>query len=46
MGRIAQFTEQQIIQDGIDIKETGEHISPFAIKNHLGGGSHKRIENV
>lgn len=46
MGRAAQFSEKQILQAGLNLEESGQQVSAFAIRNYLGGGSHSRIETV
>lgn len=44
MGRRAQFSEKQIIAAGIELEELGIVVSPFAIRNKLGGGCTDRIK--
>jgi len=46
MGRAAKFSSQQIIQAGLDIEKNGQVVSGFSIRNSLGGGAHRRIEEV
>lgn len=44
MGRRAQFSEKQIIAAGKELEEVGIAVSPFAIRNKLGGGCSVRIK--
>jgi hypothetical protein len=46
MGRKTEFSDQQIIDSGLAIEREGKSVSPFAIRNRLGGGSSERIKNV
>ena len=42
-----QISDQQIIEAGESLKAEGKRISPYAIRNHLGGkGCSKRIKKV
>lgn len=47
MGRSAQFSDKQILQASMELeKEGGQQVTAFAIRNHIGGGSHARIEKI
>ncbi|MDX2371032.1 MAG: DNA-binding protein [Colwellia sp.] len=46
MGRIAEFSDQQIIDAGDAISAEGKLVSTFAIRNRLNGGSSDRIKAV
>lgn len=46
MGRIAVFTEKKIINAGLEIEAEGDPVTPFAIKNRLGGGDSRRIKAI
>jgi chromosome segregation ATPase len=46
MGRKKEFSDDKIIETGVSIEKAGEPVSPFAIRNRLGGGSSDRIKNV
>lgn len=44
--RPAQFTDQDIIGAGKEIRDTGRLVTPFGIRNILGGGNTTRIREV
>lgn len=46
MGRLAEFTEEQIIDAGLTLQSFGTKVSPFSIRESLGGGDPKRIKVI
>jgi predicted RNase H-like nuclease (RuvC/YqgF family) len=46
MGRKTEFSDQQIIDSGLSLEKEKKSVSPFAIRNKLGGGSSERIKAV
>ena len=46
VGRKKEFSDDKIIETGVVIEKAGGPVSPFAIRNRLGGGSSDRIKNV
>jgi chromosome segregation ATPase len=46
MGRKTEFSDDKIIEIGLAIESDGKPVSPFAIRNRLGGGSSQRIKGV
>eukprot|EP01093_Parvamoeba_rugata_P002146 TRINITY_DN126_c1_g1_i1.p1 TRINITY_DN126_c1_g1~~TRINITY_DN126_c1_g1_i1.p1 ORF type:complete len:188 (-),score=48.57 TRINITY_DN126_c1_g1_i1:19-582(-) len=46
MGRVAEFSDQQIIEAGKTIVKEGKPVSTFAIRNRLNGGGSERIKAV
>ena len=44
--RPAQFTDGDIIEAGRRIRDTGRLVTPFGIRNNLGGGNTTRIREV
>ena len=46
MGRVAEYSEEQIITAGNYIESIGKHVTAFSIREKLGGGSPERIKGV
>ena len=46
MGRVAEYSEKEIIEAGEVIESNGKHVNPFAIREKLGGGSPDRIKRI
>lgn len=46
MGRIAEFTDENIINAGLSLQKNNKPVSPFSIRNKIGGGSSERIKEV
>lgn len=46
MGRLAEYTTEQILEVGNSLEAAGERVSPFAIREKLGGGDARRIKEI
>ena len=46
MGRVAEYSQNEIIKAGEHIESNGKHVNPFAIRAKLGGGSPDRIKRI
>ncbi|TMO83095.1 DNA-binding protein [Pseudoalteromonas spongiae] len=46
MGRVAEYSQNEIINAGEQIESNGKHVNPFAIREKLGGGSPDRIKKI
>lgn len=46
MGRIAEYSQNEIIKAGEHIESNGKHVNPFSIREKLGGGSPDRIKRI
>ena len=46
VGRIAEFTDENIINAGLSLQKNNKPVSPFSIRNKMGGGSSERIKEV
>lgn len=46
MGRVPEYTTEQIIEAGLAIAKTGKTVTPFAIRERLHGGSPDRIKRI
>lgn len=46
MGRVAEYSVEQIIGAGKSIEASEKRVTPFAIREKLGGGSPERIKEI
>ena len=46
MGRVAEYTAEQIIEAGNTLESIGKRVTPFAIREKLGGGDPNRIKEI
>jgi chromosome segregation ATPase len=46
MGRKTEYNDDEIVKTGLAIEKEGKSVSPFAIRNRLGGGSSERIKGI
>ncbi len=44
--RTAEYTEEQIIEAGKNLMDSGKRVTPFGIRNALGGGNPSRIRAI
>ncbi|MDU0355779.1 DNA-binding protein [Paraglaciecola aquimarina] len=46
MGRVAEYSVEQIVDAGRSIEALEKRVTPFAIREQLGGGSPERIKEI
>jgi colicin import membrane protein len=46
VGRVAEYSAEKIIEAGKNIELAGKRVTPFAIREKLGGGSPERIKGI